>query len=522
MMASKQFFKTVAGASLLIILFNVLSRFLGLFREIIFANNFGVSQEFEIYLITAVFPTVINTILFYLGQNFFIPFYNKTKYESEEALNLIMHKSILFFTGSSFLVTVFLLIFSPQIINFYVQTKNPVLLSLALNIFQILLITIPLTAIISILAAYHQAKYNFKIPIISQIILNIVFITILILFSDIYSIYSITFAYVLATVVQLLFLIVSAKEIFHSFNFKKLFNLREYSTISGSIFFMLLIEVLGQVYVVFDRYFYDSVNPGGFATLNYSTTIFLLPVAFISVSLSLALFPKISDSYFARDKESFNKSVKDALLIIAYLFSGFTVAYIFYGDFIIKAIYERGLFSQEETTRTHELLRLLTSALVFYGMYSLIHKIFFVVERVKELFYFNISAIIVKLLLNTILVLPFKEQGLAISSAVSYIILFSSSIIYLIGNKLIVIDKKVYFEFLLIISNSVLSLSVTMIISDVLTLDFLPKSMPEIIIFGSLYIINSIVMKSRILSFFTDNYFPETFTRFKNLSEKSS
>ena len=522
MMTSKKFFKTVAGASLLIILFNVLSRFLGLFREIIFANNFGISQEFEIYLITAVFPTVINTILFYLGQNFFIPIYNKTKYESEEALSLIIHKSILFFTGSSVIITALLIIFSSHIINFYVQTEDPKLLELALNIFRILLITIPMTAIISILAAYQQAKYEFRIPIISQILLNIVFIAILILFSDIYSIYSITFAFVIATAVQLIFLFISAKEIFHSFNLKKLFSLREYSAISGSIFFMLLIEVLGQIYVVFDRYFYDSVNQGGFATLNYSTTIFLLPVAFISVSLSLALFPKISDSYFSNDKESFNKSVKDALLIVVYLFSGIAVAYIFYGDFIIRLIYERGLFTSGETTRTHELLQYLTFALVFYGMYSLIHKIYFVVERVKELFYFNILAISVKLVLNTILVVHFKEQGLAISSAISYILLFSTSIIYLIYKRIIRIDKTAFFEFLLIIANSVLSLSVTMIISKSLNLDFLPKSMPEIIIFAGIYLINSTLLKSRILFLFMDNYLPGKINRTNDLSGKDS
>jgi len=516
-MSSKQFFKTVAGASLLIILFNVLSRFLGLFREVIFANNFGVSQEFEIYLITAVFPTVINTILYYLGQNYFIPIYNKTKFENEEALSLITHKSILFFTSISFAAAIMLLIFSTPLINFYVQTNNPELLLLAVNAFRILLITIPLTALISILAAYHQAKYNFKLPIISQIILNIVFIAILILFSNSYSIYSITMAYVSATCVQLIFLIFSTREIFRKFNFKKVFNLKGYSAISSSLFFILLIEVIGQVYVVFDRYFYDSVNPGGFAILNYSTTIFILPIAFISVSLSLALFPKISDSYFSKDKISFNRSISDALLILAFLLTGFAIVFIFYGDFIIRLIYERGHFSSQDTVRSRDMLQILTLSLLFYGMYAIIHKVYFVVERVKPLFYINILAISIKLISNSILVLHYQERGLAISTVISYTFLFSVSIIYLIYKGNISISRSTLYEFSLILLNGFFALIVTYIISKLITTVFLSNSLFEIILFSAIYLINSIVIRSRIFDIFIASYLPEKLNGVKKI-----
>ncbi|NUM61450.1 MAG: hypothetical protein HUU44_04770, partial [Ignavibacteriaceae bacterium] len=74
---SKKFTSTIAGASIFISLLGLISRGLGFIREIIFANNFGLEKEFDLYLVGAVLPITINTILLYIGQNYFIPEFQK-------------------------------------------------------------------------------------------------------------------------------------------------------------------------------------------------------------------------------------------------------------------------------------------------------------------------------------------------------------------------------------------------------------------------------------------------------------
>ncbi|MDR3626627.1 MAG: hypothetical protein P4L45_07330, partial [Ignavibacteriaceae bacterium] len=64
---AKKFTSTIAGASLLITVVGLISRGMGFIREIIFANFFGLSADYDIYLIGTVLPVAINTIIIYLG-----------------------------------------------------------------------------------------------------------------------------------------------------------------------------------------------------------------------------------------------------------------------------------------------------------------------------------------------------------------------------------------------------------------------------------------------------------------------
>ena len=51
---SQKFTSTIAGASIFISLIGVLSRGFGFIREMIFANNFGLETDFDLYLVGAV------------------------------------------------------------------------------------------------------------------------------------------------------------------------------------------------------------------------------------------------------------------------------------------------------------------------------------------------------------------------------------------------------------------------------------------------------------------------------------
>ncbi len=76
----QKFTSTIAGASIFISVIGLLSRGLGFIREMIFANNFGLETEFDLYLVGAVLPITINTIILYIGQNYFIPEFQKIKF----------------------------------------------------------------------------------------------------------------------------------------------------------------------------------------------------------------------------------------------------------------------------------------------------------------------------------------------------------------------------------------------------------------------------------------------------------
>ncbi len=71
-----RFTSTASGAFILIMVINVLSRGLGFLREVLFANFFGLGIDFDIYLVGAVFPIMLNSVILYLGLNYFISTFN--------------------------------------------------------------------------------------------------------------------------------------------------------------------------------------------------------------------------------------------------------------------------------------------------------------------------------------------------------------------------------------------------------------------------------------------------------------
>ena len=119
---SEKFSSTITGAFITITLIIIISRALGFFREILFAKYFGTSNAFDIYLIGAVIPITINTIVLYLGQNYFIPRYNYIKSKGENPDEKFFKTIFIFFLSSGLIGAFVLYLLSKPLIEFYFQS----------------------------------------------------------------------------------------------------------------------------------------------------------------------------------------------------------------------------------------------------------------------------------------------------------------------------------------------------------------------------------------------------------------
>ncbi|MEO8232818.1 MAG: lipid II flippase MurJ, partial [Ignavibacteriota bacterium] len=293
---------SIANTALLLLFFNLLGKVLGFFREIIFANDFGLSFNYDIYLVTSILPLTVSTIFFYLVQNYFIPQYNLQKKRGESFSRNFFTKSILLFLFISILIAGFLFILKDKVLSIYLGSNSENFQFIS-NIFTIFLLSIPLNVLFSVLSAYLQAEFEFKSTAIAQILLNISIIFFVVFFSNQLDIYSIVFGYIVGSLCQLLYLFLIVMK-------RKDIRLSDFSTkgmlsdgISSSIILILIIESISQLYLISDRYFYLDVESGGIAALNYSTNLYSLPLAIITVTLSTAIFPSLSELYASNNQK---------------------------------------------------------------------------------------------------------------------------------------------------------------------------------------------------------------------------
>jgi putative peptidoglycan lipid II flippase len=119
--------------------------------------------------------------------------------------------------------------------------------------------------------------------------------------------------------------------------------------------------------------------------------------------------------------------------------------FIFFGDTIIKVIYERGMFSEPDTIMTSEILMFYSLSIIFYAAYGILNKIIYSVGLIFNLLFITISGIAIKLIFNFIFVESMQQNGLALSTTISFIYFFSISYI-VIYKKFSLSGKSLFYK----------------------------------------------------------------------------
>ncbi len=491
---NNKFTSTVAGATIFIAAFGLISKGLGFFREILFASFFGLSATFDIYLVGAVLPLTINIIILCLAQNYLIPAYNKLKEIDDILSENFIRANFYFFIFVGIIISGLLYISSDFIIGSYLQNPDPSSKKMALSIFNLFLFTIPINCGVSVITAYQQSTFEFKYAAISQLLLNIIILLVVFLLKDI-DIYAIPFGYIIGSVLQFIFLFIKSRKLFFghpaltaSLGFYK-------KLASASLMIIILIESIGQLYVISDRYFFNMVTTGGISALNYAQTIFMLPLSIVSIALSTAIFPRFSYLYSKNLNAELEKVFNDGMVINIVIFVPVMFLFMFYGDIILKIIFERGKFSGADTFITSEALFFYSSSIIFYASYSILNKIIYSTGLIDKLLYITICGIAIKILFNYILINSMDQNGLALSTSISYVFFFFGSLL-LVYKRLAFKNKTFFFtELFFHLLNGLISIFITRQISF-----FFPGSIffssVEIILFLAIFFLNIFLLKN--------------------------
>jgi len=493
---NRKFTSTVAGAAIIIALAAVLSRSIGFLREIIYANIFGLNKDFDIFLVGAVFPTIINSAIYYLSQNYFISAYHRIPSEDKTERITFFNKSFFVFISLGIVIMIVLLLLQGFIIENYLWSSDEITKNISKKIFLLFILSIPLNAGYSIIASYLQAENIFNKPAIAQLLLNIPVILIVLLFNKSFGIYSIGAGYLVGNLIQILYLYYFVRDKI-SFNFAsaiKRINIKE--GFNAGLIIIILIEVINQFHLVIDRYFFNYVDEGGIASLNYANVLFLLPVSVFSIALSTAIFPRLAETFNKKEWSELERYFNRALSILSFLFVPLTFLYFFHGDLLIRLLFEHGEFLSSDTDVTFNVLKMYSFSLLFYSAYAVINKLVYSSGLTKQLLLISLLLMVIKIVLNLFLVRILKQDGLALSSSIVYILL-SLSCLLLVLKKVSFKDKfKFITDLIYYTLLAAFSYFLSNIFINLISFPLLIKQLLVIIIFIISYILLGYFTKS--------------------------
>lgn len=481
---------SIGTAAIVLTLFGFLSKTTGFFREILFANYFGLSRDYEFYLVASIIPITLNSISIYIYQNYFIPAYSRQNQDDNEKTSQFVKRILINSLFISVVSLLILIIFRIQILELYIGT--PFISEKTELLFIIFSCTVPFGIISGLLTAYLQTNFNFKSPAIAGLMLNIFTIIALVVFKE-SNIIIIALAYFAGIFVQTVILFKVSK--IWQIVVQKFQNpLKGFVTQNSLIIWIILIEVIGQFYVLSDRYFLSKVDLGGIAAINYATTIFLLPISIITISITTAILPEFSQLASLKLDSELKEKLNTALTNTSLIFIPITMIFIFFGREVIRILFERGNFDFYSTQMTFEVLFYLSLSLVFYSLYGILNKLFYVYEMVRILFFVTILGMSIKLILNFILVNSLKQNGLVISTSLSYIFFFLISVV-IIQLKLKILDiKKLFGKILLYTLNGIASFIIVEILYTLLYSGSILFDLIKMFLFFLIFYINNLLL----------------------------
>lgn len=493
----KKISQSIAATSTILVLLTIIQKALGFFREILFAHNFGLSSDYDLYLVAISLVFTLNTALFYIIQHYFIPIYSDYKFKSDEYANNFFVSTSITILFISIIILVLFFLTANNIILLFIPVENESILEKATIIFKIYSLTIPFNAFISLTSAYHLSVSEYYYPSLIQAVINIIIILIILFFASSTNILILPIAFVLAYLTGAILMLIRVIKYFKQVALLKFFHWIKLD-LKLNFIFLVLIEIFSLSYSLVDRFFFVRLPSGSIAALSYALNIFSIPIAIFSLPLLSIIFPKFSVAR-KNDKNYLNNLFQKSTYVSVLIFFPISAVLICHSEFFVKILFERGEFSAEDTLLTAKALSVYSYGLVFYSIYLLIVKLFYSFNNYAIVFYLSLGSILIKVIFNFILVQNLSFNGLALSTSLVYLLLFLSGLL-LANKKFISLKPTKFFGFLLINFINLFLIITILQISRTVFGKFLFQTIIEIFFLFILYLTNVIILDSKYLS----------------------
>lgn len=438
-------------SSLVVMLINMLSRLLGLVREVVIATFFGASGYTDAYFAASRISNFFTTLL---GEGSlgtaFIPIYNEVREnEGVDKANDFVYNITNLVISFSFTISLITILFSNFILKYILGFKDLERLLIASNLLRIMgfyLLFISLSGIISSLLNNYN---KFYISTLVGVVFNLTIIIGTYLTKNTLGIYGLGISFLLSGLFQVLIQLPSFFIILKKYKF--IFNYKD-KNVKQFLLIMLptLVGIFGyQINELVDTRFAGSLKIGTISAINYASRLYLLPIGVFAISLSVVVFPNLSKAVVKNNMTLFKETVEKGMNLLAILIIPSSIGLYYYSREIITLLFKYGKFTEESVIITSEILQFYAMGLIFFSTIHLLTRSHYAFKNRVIPVRSSIIAIFVNILLDFLLYQKFTHKGLTFATSFSAMVNYFILLISLKKNY-INIDLKKYCKFIII------------------------------------------------------------------------
>lgn len=426
--------------AIIVIVLTIISKILGLIREMTLSYNYGTSSVSDAFLISITIPSIIFTFIGISISTGYIPMYSRLcKSEGVDSANQYTNNITIVMTLLSLIIVIFGFIFAPYIVKLFASGFEGETFEIAVILTRFSLFSLIFMGASNILQSFLQVNDDYISPALIGIPMNLVLI-ISIVFSSLRTYYFLGAGIVISTAIQVVFLWPFAKKKGLHLNLTLDLNDPNIKTMLSLAIPVILGVAVNDLNVIVDRTLASRIVEGGISALNYADTLNKLVYGIFVLSIGTVTYPLISNLASDKDYNRLKNIVHESIKWINFIIVPTTVGMIVFSKELISLLYGRGNFNQESIIMT-------ASALAFYSLGVLgiswrliIGRIFYSFQDTRTPMMNSIIGVLVNVVLNVILSKYMGISGLALGTSIA-----SYVTIYILINSL---KKKVYdFQF---------------------------------------------------------------------------
>ncbi|MCH7759397.1 murein biosynthesis integral membrane protein MurJ [Patescibacteria group bacterium] len=320
----KNFFyrrNSITGGAMIIALFSIFSRLLGLLRDRFLTGSFGAGQVLDAYYTAFRLPDLVfNTLILGAFSSAFIPvflqYFSQDKKQAWRITNSILN---LLFLIVLFLA-ILLFILSPVIINLMVPGFNPETKTLTISLTRIMLIGILFFTLSNVAGSVLNSFRRFLVYSSAPVMYNLgIIFGIVVLTKTSLGLLGLAWGVVLGSALHFLIQIPALLKTGYTWRPRfDIFNpaVKKIITLMLPRCFGLAINQFNFIIITFIA---SIITVGAVAIYNLAFNLVNFPISIFGFSLAVSIFPVLSQNFIDGNKKDFADYFSKTIRVIFYV-----------------------------------------------------------------------------------------------------------------------------------------------------------------------------------------------------------
>ncbi|MBM7562470.1 murein biosynthesis integral membrane protein MurJ [Fusibacter tunisiensis] len=414
------------------ILTTLLSKMLGMVRDMLIAGDYGITYEADAFFIASRIPN--NFFDFALSAavvSTFIPIFNRTIHQKseKEAFQYANH-FLTFALILSGAVAFVLLILPEPLVSIFGPGLGVEASKLAAELTRymapvVIFATITFT-FVGLMQSYGHYVMSSAISIFSNAVVIVYLMTLNSNFGLVGLAVAFTIGWGVQAVVQMPMM---ARE---GYIYKPQLNLRSSDMrdtirMTGPVLFSTWAQPASAMIISILASYYS----GGVALMEYANRVYIIISGVLVYTITNYVFPKLSKTFSQKNKKGFGHVIEKSLELFIYF--GLPVVFItvLFSEEMIRVLFERGLFDRTATVRAGRILGVFIWGLMGLGFKEILNRVYFAMGNSRLPLWITLVGIGLNLPLSIGLGRLMGLEGLALGATLSMV--FSSGIMLAIS-----------------------------------------------------------------------------------------